>query len=728
MINSCTFEPAVLPAVSVSLSLRVSSAKRLIASRTDSALTTSGARRRVVRRRERPCSGARDLASLPSEHMATAAQRLLPLFTTLLTAQGVHAGMRTAALLAATVGVHAGTAHSNFAGSSRHTERPTKPAVAWTIAGSDAGGGAGIQADLHAFGSLGVHGCSVITALTAQNSVEVRRVEFSSEEMLKATLGALRDDLPARAIKLGMLGSKEVIEVVVDFLKGYTGLVICDPVMVTTSGTKLLDDAATGLLMDSVFCECALITPNLLEAEALLRRPLRTPTAVEAAGAELLRTGCGAVLIKGGHTKAREASGAAVAQDYFCSADICCWLSSARVENENTHGTGCTLSACIAAFVAQGEPMLDAVVLAKAYVTRGIQLATRLGKGPGPVAHTGWPADAKAMPWITRTCDEGIVRTQFARCSDGAACGVVPIVDSVEGVQQVVSAGAKDVQLRVKNVPASTVLEMVSHAQEACAKSGARLWVNDHWEAAISCGTYGAHVGFEDLEAMGVKERRRLASSGMRLGVSTHSYAELATALAVRPSYVSLGPVFSTASKKLRFTPRGLANVERWRKCAGFHRPPPKLNSLLAMPECARTADHRNQPLAAVHMSRSQGKPMCVEAADYGGWLTRLIPSDTPLVAIGGITRERALAVTAAGADGIAIISAIDSWLMSVRFAVERLLGDPWLGRGRCLHAHRLSAQRTVHRIRSDADALVQHTASEGQLERISRLMDSRWS
>jgi len=175
------------------------------------------------------------------------------------------------------------------------------PPIAWTIAGSDAGGGAGIQADLAAFRALGVHGCSAITALTAQNSVEVRMVEYPSIEMLRTTLAALRDDLPAGAIKIGMTGREWVIREVADFLTSYKGPVVCDPVMVSTSGRRLLDADASAALISKLFPRCALITPNLPEAEALLGRKLRTPAEVEEAAAALLGMGCGAVLIKGGH-------------------------------------------------------------------------------------------------------------------------------------------------------------------------------------------------------------------------------------------------------------------------------------------------------------------------------------------------------------------------------------------------------------------------------------------
>lgn len=275
------------------------------------------------------------------------------------------------------------------------------PPIVWTIAGSDAGGGAGIQADLHAFQSLGAHGCTVVTALTAQNSREVRRVEFTSPEMLSATISALEDDLPPAAVKLGMLGNRHVISQVSAFLARYAasgGIAVCDPVMVTTSGARLLDEACVSDLVNDVFPHCALVTPNLHEAEALVGRTLRTPADVESAAETILRTGPsgrgpGAVLIKGGHSEAEvdgAGAAAAVSQDYYRDADgNSKWVTAARVPSDETHGTGCTLSSAIAALLARGEPMLDAAVLAKAYVTQGISRAVRLGAGPGPVAHSG---------------------------------------------------------------------------------------------------------------------------------------------------------------------------------------------------------------------------------------------------------------------------------------------------------------------------------------------------
>lgn len=482
------------------------------------------------------------------------------------------------------------------------------PAVAWSIAGSDAGGGAGIQADLKTFESLGVHGCCAITALTAQNSHEVRMVEYPSSAFLRTTLEALRDDIAANAVKLGMLGSKETINQVAAFLAEdcCATAVVCDPVMVTTSGARLLDEDASASLIRDIFPRCTLVTPNIPEAEALLGGPpLTSPAAIEAAAEQLLKRGCRAVLIKGGHSSGDEAPAARVAQDYFADgpSGFRCWLTSPRLATWNTHGTGCTLSSAIAALMARGLPLLDAIVLAKAYVTNGIMHSMQIGSGPGPVAHTGWPQSPDAMPWISPTAKDGASRPEFARCAPDEMRCVLPVVDSAELVEELAAGGAEHVQLRLKGVDPSEVQTIVNDAQKACKAHGTRLWVNDHWKAALAAGAYGVHVGQEDLESMGLKAVHELAEGGLRLGVSTHSYAELATALAVRPSYISLGPVYETQSKDVsRWEPQGLQRVQHWRQ---------------------------------------------------------LVPESMPLIAIGGISLTRAPGVIQAGADGIAAIGAI---------------------------------------------------------------------
>lgn len=258
-------------------------------------------------------------------------------------------------------------------------------AIAVTIAGSDSGGGAGIQADLKTFSALGVYGASVITALTAQNTCGVSAIHEAPPAFVKAEIDAVFSDLAVGAVKIGMLASPELIAAVAEGLKAWQPpFVVLDPVMVATSGDVLLKGEAISSLRDELFPLATIVTPNLPEAEKLIDRPIgESREAVLAAARELLTLGPRAVLIKGGHGE-----GAESADLYFDVAGPR-WLTAPRHRTKNTHGTGCTLSSAIAAGLARGLGLEAAVAAAKDYVTAAILAADDLeiGKGHGPVHH-----------------------------------------------------------------------------------------------------------------------------------------------------------------------------------------------------------------------------------------------------------------------------------------------------------------------------------------------------
>jgi hydroxymethylpyrimidine/phosphomethylpyrimidine kinase len=258
--------------------------------------------------------------------------------------------------------------------------------TALTIAGSDSGGGAGIQADLKSFAAAGVYGASVITALTAQNTQTVAMVEMVSSAMIKAQIAAVLDDIRIDAIKIGMLGSPETINAVADGLDDYSGPVVLDPVMVAKSGDTLLQDDAISCLIDRLLPRATLLTPNLPEAGRLLiahdtHDPVEQATALISAGPQ-------AVLIKGGHAKGP------VCYDYLVTTSDVITLQAPRIKTRNTHGTGCSLSSGIAAGLAKGLPLETAVRQAHAWLQGAIAAADQLdiGKGHGPVHHfhAGW--------------------------------------------------------------------------------------------------------------------------------------------------------------------------------------------------------------------------------------------------------------------------------------------------------------------------------------------------
>jgi hydroxymethylpyrimidine/phosphomethylpyrimidine kinase len=258
-------------------------------------------------------------------------------------------------------------------------------AIAVTIAGSDSGGGAGIQADLKTFSALGVYGASVITALTAQNTRGVTAIHEAPADFVRAEIDAVFSDLAVNAVKIGMLASPELIRTVAKGLRDYGQTrVVLDPVMVATSGDSLLKGEAVTTLREELFPLASLITPNLPEAGKLLGRTVgETRNDMLDAARELKSLGPKAVLVKGGHGTGAEST------DLYLDVEGARWLTAPRHATRNTHGTGCTLSSAIAAGLAKGLDLVTAVAEGKAYVTDAIVAADRLeiGHGHGPVHH-----------------------------------------------------------------------------------------------------------------------------------------------------------------------------------------------------------------------------------------------------------------------------------------------------------------------------------------------------
>ncbi len=257
--------------------------------------------------------------------------------------------------------------------------------IALTIAGSDSGGGAGIQADLKTFQQFGVFGTSVIVALTAQNTRGVRAVETVPESMVAAQLTALAEDLPPAALKTGMLAEASLVRLVAKAIRenGWQPLVV-DPVMVATSGHRLLTTEAEDVIRERLLPLAALVTPNLDEAAVLTGRAVHDIASMERAGETLLRFGAGAALVKGGHLH----NGTETLTDIFVTADGIRHLTRPRLTTTSTHGTGCTLSAAVAAGLALGRPLETAVADALDFVHRAIAHAPGLGAGHGPLDHT----------------------------------------------------------------------------------------------------------------------------------------------------------------------------------------------------------------------------------------------------------------------------------------------------------------------------------------------------
>jgi hydroxymethylpyrimidine/phosphomethylpyrimidine kinase len=253
--------------------------------------------------------------------------------------------------------------------------------VALTVAGSDSGGGAGLQADLKTFAAHGVHGTSAVTAVTAQNSVAVTSWVALEPAMVAEQIETVAVDMPVAAVKTGMLANAAIVEAVARAVErlALPNLVV-DPVMVAKGGHRLLDPDAERAYVRTLFPRALLVTPNLLEAGALLGRVIATRDDMRAAAQELRAMGPRAALVKGGHLPGD-------ALDVLCDEEGLLELPAPRIDTKNTHGTGCTYSAAIAARLAQGASLRQAVTGAKEYVTEAIRRSYSVGAGHGPLDH-----------------------------------------------------------------------------------------------------------------------------------------------------------------------------------------------------------------------------------------------------------------------------------------------------------------------------------------------------
>lgn len=278
------------------------------------------------------------------------------------------------------------------------TEQNRYPRVL-TIAGSDSGGGAGIQADLKTFSALGCYGMTAITALTAQNTQGVRAIHGVPASFLKEQLAAVIEDIGVDAVKIGMLHAPDVVEAVAWAIDRYRlERVVLDPVMVATSGDALIEQETIKVLVDLLFPRVAVVTPNLDEASLLLGRPVREVSELDDACADLLAKGASAVLLKGGHLGGETLTDVLARKEQPATQ----WLrlSAARIHSHNVHGTGCTLSSAIAAHLALGQPLTQAVKAAHAYIRGAIQAGAGVttGHGHGPLNHAYAPVAMHLMP------------------------------------------------------------------------------------------------------------------------------------------------------------------------------------------------------------------------------------------------------------------------------------------------------------------------------------------
>lgn len=518
------------------------------------------------------------------------------------------------------------------------------------IGGTDPSG-AGLQTDWKVVHRLQINASSVVTAVTSQNRDGVFDQGVLPYSQIKSQLNSLNNQLFA-VIKIGMLGNANVIQAVVEFIHLQHSInsncrVILDPVLASSSGGTLIDEAGKQSLLNDLLPLCTLITPNIHELESLVDQPIHDYQELESAAHKLITLGAKSTLIKGGHfhistTDKTPTNTDETSNDFFISNDPHInikkekeqfYLKGSRWPNRsNVRGTGCSLATAIACQLSQGFPLNDAIVTAKAMISNGIRNAqltetgqyslefiqgvdvknsdvknsdikntevtnTRTKNTEHPFEFIDMPRLAKSADLLSkqyniRACDENVKNKKL---------GIYPVVDSLEWLEKLIPLGVETIQLRIKDKNSADVEEDIIAAIHL-GNHQIRLFINDYWQLAIKHKAYGIHLGQEDIDKLTDADLTAIAQSGCRLGISTHSYTEVARALQIHPSYIAVGPVFDTTSKIMPWIPQGVTAVKKW---------------------------------------------------------VELLNEDYPLVAIGGINVERAEALKQTGVGSVAMISAI---------------------------------------------------------------------
>jgi hydroxymethylpyrimidine kinase/phosphomethylpyrimidine kinase/thiamine-phosphate diphosphorylase len=432
--------------------------------------------------------------------------------------------------------------------------------IVWSIAGSDSGGGAGLQADLKAFEAIDVHGCTAVAAITAQNSLAVQRAEAVPTDLLDAQLAALAADMRPAAIKTGMLGSVSNVRCVARWLDrlrqdGPVALVV-DPVWRATTGADLHGEAMREALLGDLLPRATVITPNRIEAAWLLGwdpSTVASADGVERAAAALRALGPQAVIVTGGD------AGGTRSIDRIDTPEATGWLGLPRVDTPHHHGSGCVFAATLAAAMARGFCSADAAVIAKMGCTQALREGRAAGQGAGAVRPLrGFALQPGLLPTLQRDAEAST--TAFEPLAD-PRLGLYAIVDGADWIERLLAAGARTLQLRIKQGTPEHLSKEVQRSVHAAREAGAQLFINDHWQLALQHGAYGVHLGQEDLATADLDALR---TAGLRLGVSTHSFWEVCRAHALRPSYIACGPIHATTTKQMPWSPQGNGNLAYW--------------------------------------------------------------------------------------------------------------------------------------------------------------------
>lgn len=434
-----------------------------------------------------------------------------------------------------------------------------KKPVVWSIAGVDPTGLAGIYVDLELFKHFGIEACAITTAVTAQNTMGVAAIEAISAEHIASQCCALQQEFMPDAIKIGLLGTVKAQERIIQFLTTYSGSVVFDPILKSSSGGSLICNRQKEYIrhLTHLLPYVDVVTPNRMEAEAIVNWPLNSYKDIQEAAHAMLVLGAKSVLIKGGHVK-----DSLFSQDYWTNGHESFWISNQRLPNKNYRGTGCTLSSAIAACLALGYSVKDAIVIAKMYVTRAIRDAGEINSRTAKLFQGEWPENQIDLPYLS-SAPLLKLPSSFKTCQ----IELYPVVDSSQWVEKLLLWGVKYIQLRIKNLKGKALEEEIKRSILLAKKYKALLFINDYWELTLRFGGEGIHLGQEDLKEADID---KIQQAGLYLGLSTHCYYEVAVAHTFHPSYMACGPIYATTSKKMPFNPQGIEQLKRWRRTLAY--------------------------------------------------------------------------------------------------------------------------------------------------------------
>ena len=429
---------------------------------------------------------------------------------------------------------------------------------ALTISGSDPSGGAGIQADLRTFEALGVAGLSAITALTVQSTQGVAAVHPVAAEVLFDQIAAILADGPVGAVKIGMLGGAAQVEAVVEALIRFRPLnVVLDPVFASTGGTPLLDAAGRADLLEKLLPLCDLVTPNLDECRELTGIVVGDAASGEEAGRRLQAAGGKCVLVKGGHLAGEPA-------DLLLDAEgLCRVLAAPRVHTPHTHGTGCFLSSAIAAYLARGCGVGDAVARAKEQLGRALAHPVIVGQGRGYPGILAERQAEGATPMRSHSERMSLLEGLYVL----TAPDLRPDRDSLDVVRAALDGGARIVQLRDKRPFTPALLELARRLKAMAQERDALFIVNDRVDIALAADADGVHLGSDDMPPA---DARRLFGPDALIGVSVSTVAE-AVPVAPYASYLGVGAIFGSTTKADAGPPVGVARITEIRAAFPQH-------------------------------------------------------------------------------------------------------------------------------------------------------------